>query len=70
MKLALALALAAALALSATSGGRARQPRDLLPDLVQRAPRDITVDLMRTGDDVTFRLGFASSFANRGAGPL
>ena len=65
-----ALAAIAGLLLLAAAGvsrGLAAPPNgDVLPDLVQRVPYDLTVT--RTGD--RFLLGFASAVSNVGEGPL
>ena len=44
--------------------------RELLPDLVQRAPYQLTGANVRTPRGTRFRLGFASAVENLGAGPL
>ena len=57
---------AAALAAALLPAARAGEPRDLLPDLVQRAPYKLGLE--RAGE--RWRLVFASAVENHGEGPL
>jgi hypothetical protein len=65
------LVLAAALAaLSLGVTTAAAQPDDVLPDLNQMVPRDLSVKAKKLGGRTVYRLGFASAAANVGDGPL
>jgi hypothetical protein len=44
--------------------------QDVLPDLDQQVPTDLSVKRVRVGGRRLFRLGFASASADVGAGPL
>ena len=62
-----AAAVAVVLAMGGTSGGDARQ---LLPDLDQAAPGELSGQTVGTGDESRFFLGFESAAGNVGDGPL
>ncbi len=63
------VALAAALTL-AFAAPAAAESADVLPDLEQVVPEDVSAERAWEGTRPVFRLGFASAAANVGAGPL
>lgn len=65
-----AAALAVLLALAAAAPAAAQEPRDVLPDLDQLVPTDLSVQRLTFGKRVAYRLGFSSATANVGDGPL
>ena len=69
MRLPLAL-LAVVLALVPAAPAAAQEPQDVLPDLDQLVPTDLSVQRMKFGKRTSFRLGFSSATANVGVGPL
>ena len=62
--------LAAPLLVLAAVGAGGATPRELLPDLVQKAPGGLVVTQARGDGETQFRLGFASLVENVGAGAL
>jgi hypothetical protein len=68
--LAAALTVALVAAVTRAAGGESGPARDLLPDLVQRAPYSLAGQTVTLRGQRRFRLGFASAVDNLGAGPL
>jgi Lysyl oxidase len=62
--------LLVAVALVPAADARADHPGDVLPDLDQMVPEDLSVKRYDVNGFRVFRLGFASAAANIGAGPL
>jgi hypothetical protein len=62
--------LTALLALAVAAPASAQAPRDLLPDLDQMVPTELSVQSVRLGAKTVHRLGFSSAAANVGLGPL
>jgi hypothetical protein len=54
----------------APSGAGARQAHQLLPDLMQTAPSDLSVAAVQTSAGTRYQLGFTTTIENRGRGPL
>ncbi len=68
---ALLIAVLAGGALAAEAfGAPAPTPRQLLPDLTQRRPTDVSVRAVRSNGQTRYRLGFTTVIANVGKGPL
>jgi hypothetical protein len=66
-----ALTIAGAIVTASVPGdGRASDSRELLPDLVQPAPTDVSVVSIYTSAGFRYRLGFTTRIVNRGAGAL
>jgi len=65
-----ASAVAVVTAVTRASDGASGPARDLLPDLVQRAPYSLAGQTVTVRGQRRFRLGFASAVDNLGAGPL